>query len=38
MYLGHLADSQFETWQGHAWAYIMIPMSDEWCEDNNVRF
>ena len=20
----------------HAWAYIMIPMSDEWCEDNDV--
>lgn len=34
---GALADSQYKTWQGHAWAYIMIPMSDEWCEDNNVR-
>ena len=33
---GALADSQFETWEGHAWAYIMLPMSDEWCEDNDV--
>ena len=23
-------------WQGHAWAYIMLPMSDEWCENNDV--
>ena len=29
-------DPQFESWQGHSWAYIMIPLSDEWCEDNDV--
>ena len=33
---GALADPQFDSWQGHAWAYIMLPMSDEWCEDNDV--
>ena len=33
---GALADSQFESWQGHAWAYILLPMSDEWCEENGV--
>ena len=33
---GALADSEFDSWQGHAWAYIMLPMSDEWCEDNEV--
>lgn len=33
---GALADSQFDSWQGHAWAYIMIPMSEEWCENNDV--
>ena len=34
---GALTDSKFESWQGHAWAYIMLPMSDKWCEDNNVQ-
>lgn len=33
---GALADSEFESWQGHAWAYIMLPMSDEWCEANDI--
>lgn len=33
---GALADPQFEEWEGHAWAYIMLPMSEEWCEDNDV--
>jgi hypothetical protein len=33
---GALADSEFDSWQGHAWAYIMLPMSDEWCEDNEI--
>ncbi len=33
---GALTDPQFDTWQGHGWAYIMIPMSDEWCEANDV--
>jgi hypothetical protein len=33
---GALTDSSYSTWQGHAWAYIMLPMSDEWCEDNDV--
>ena len=33
---GALADPQFASWEGHAWAYVMLPMSDEWCEDNNI--
>jgi len=33
---GALTDSSYSTWQGHAWSYILIPMSDEWCEDNDV--
>lgn len=33
---GALTDPEFDTWQGHGWAYIMIPMSDEWCEANDV--
>ncbi len=34
---GALADSQYETWQGHAWAYILIPMSDEWCNERGIN-
>ena len=33
---GALADPEFTEWEGHAWAYIMLPMSEEWCEDNDV--
>ncbi len=33
---GALADSQFNSWEGHAWAYVLLPMSDEWCESNDV--
>ena len=33
---GALADPEFTEWEGHAWAYIMLPMSQEWCEDNDV--
>ena len=34
---GALTDSQFDTWQGHAWAYILLPMSEEWCDDNGIE-
>ena len=33
---GALADPEFEKWEGHAWAYIMLPMSEEWCDDNDI--
>ena len=33
---GALTDASYSTWQGHAWSYIMLPMSDEWCEENDV--
>ena len=33
---GALADPEFNEWEGHAWAYIMLPMSEEWCENNDV--
>jgi len=33
---GALTDPKFDTWQGHGWAYVMIPMSDDWCEANDV--
>ncbi len=34
---GALADPQFNSWEGHAWAYVMLPMSDDWCEQNEVK-
>ena len=33
---GALTDSNFENWEGHAWAYILLPMSNEWCEQKGV--
>ena len=33
---GALSDSNFNVWQGHAWAYVMLPLSDEYCEANNI--
>ena len=33
---GALSDPQFDRWEGHAWAYIMLPMSDDWCESNDI--
>ena len=26
----------FERWEGHGWAYIMIPMSEEYCNSVNI--
>ena len=31
-----MTDSNFENWEGHAWAYILLPMSNEWCEQKGV--
>jgi hypothetical protein len=33
---GALADSDYKEWEGHAWAYILIPLSEKWCEDNDI--
>ena len=33
---GALTDSTFNYWEAHAWGYILLPMSDEWCEDRNI--
>ena len=33
---GALADSNYERWEGHAWAYVMIPLSEEWCNDQEI--
>lgn len=34
---GALTDVNYESWEAHAWGYIQLPMSDEWCDDNNIK-
>ena len=35
---GVLGDPYFSTdgWEGHAWGYIQLPLSETWCEDRNI--
>ena len=35
--LGALTDSTYAYWEGHAWGYIFLPMSDEWCESRSIN-
>lgn len=34
---GALTDSTFQSWEGHAWGYILLPMSDSWCNSRNIE-
>jgi hypothetical protein len=34
---GALTDSLFQEWEGHAWGYILLPMSDSWCNSRNIK-
>jgi hypothetical protein len=34
---GALTDSLFQEWEGHAWGYILLPMSDSWCNSRNIE-
>ena len=34
---GALTDANYVNWEAHAWGYIQLPMSDEWCDDNNIE-
>ena len=34
---GALTDSTFQDWEGHAWGYILLPMSDSWCNSRNIE-
>ena len=34
---GALTDINYEIWEAHAWGYIQLPMSDEWCDENNIE-
>ena len=33
---GALTDSSYTHWEAHAWGYILLPMSDEWCAERNI--
>ena len=33
---GALTDSTYTYWEAHAWGYILLPMSDEWCAERNI--
>jgi hypothetical protein len=34
---GALTDSTFQNWEGHAWGYILLPMSESWCNSRNIE-
>ena len=34
---GVLSSKSFTQWEGHAWGYIQLPMSDEWCNANKIE-
>ena len=34
---GALTDSTYTYWEAHAWGYILLPMSDEWCDDRGIE-
>ena len=34
---GALSDSEYVHWEGHAWGYILLPMSEPWCNSRNIE-
>jgi len=34
---GALSDAEYLHWEGHAWGYILLPMSDSWCNARNIE-
>ena len=34
---GILSSQSYTKWEAHAWGYIQLPMSTEWCEQNNIE-
>lgn len=33
---GILSSKSYTKWEAHAWGYIQLPMSSDWCEENNI--
>ena len=34
---GILSSQSYTKWEAHAWGYIQLPMSSEWCNQNNIE-
>ena len=34
---GILSSQSYTKWEAHAWGYIQLPMSTEWCNENNIE-
>tara|TARA_B100000459_G_C8595812_1_gene209724 strand:+ start:206 stop:1639 length:1434 start_codon:yes stop_codon:yes gene_type:complete len=34
---GILSSKSYTKWEAHAWGYIQLPMSTEWCNENNIE-
>ena len=34
---GVLSSQSYTTWEAHAWGYIQLPMSTEWCNNHNIE-
>ena len=33
---GVLSSQSYTKWEAHAWGYIQLPMSTEWCNENKI--
>lgn len=34
---GALTDADYDYWEAHGWGYILLPMSDSWCNARNIE-
>jgi len=34
---GALTNQEYVEWEGHGWAMIMLPLSDDWCNEQGIR-
>ena len=34
---GILSSQSYTKWEAHAWGYIQLPMSSDWCDQNNIE-
>lgn len=34
---GALVDAEYKNWEAHGWGYIMLPMSESWCNARNIQ-
>jgi len=34
---GILSSKSYTKWEAHAWGYIQLPMSTDWCNENNIE-